>query len=546
MGNPKLSTDVNDYMFRFLEKSNEGYDDDIALTYMGVKISHREFKRRRDLYAKALLELDVKPGEIVSFCMPSTPETVILFYAINMIGAVSNFIDITKDAEYIHHCLVNTDSRLLIAFDGVMNNLSGIFDQAKLEHVVYLSVFESFSTIKRAAVSFAAKVSGKIASFDKGRSISWKAFLKLGQNSNKEIVTPPFVKNQLCFIEYSSGTTGMPKAIELTNECGNEKAYDYGTKEILTYERGDSYLNIIPVFLAFGVMMGAHVPMSLGMAVEEVPAFKSEDMIKYFKSKPHHWFLTPPSFSHLIHDPSFATLDFSETKSMGCGGDALNRWQNIIVEESMHKQGFRYKITNGFGASELGAPFCTCTYKVGKPGSVGLPMGSNEMLIFKHGTRELAAHNEIGDVCMIEKHPMLGYHNNETETKKVMIELPDGITGIMLGDKGYLDEDGFIFIKGRAQDVLMSNLGEVWPVDIESVLTGSRAIIFCAVSNSAVADKLTAYIEADTNKYPDVLKRLKDTVDASEFKGLDIEFKIVDKVPLTLTGKIDRKALRFH
>ena len=544
MGNPKLSTDVSDYMFRFLEKSNEGYDDDIALTYMGVKITHREFKRRRDLYARALLELDVKPSEIVSVCMPSTPETVILLYAINQIGAVSNFINILEDKEYIQHCINNTDSKIVLTFTGIMGKIAAIANNTKLKHIVYLSVFESFPPLKRAAISLAAKASGKIEGFDKNGFISWKCFLKLGTESKKEIITPPFKPEQPSFIEYSSGTTGRPKTIELTNESANAKAMAYARDGILTYERGDSYLNIIPLFVAFGIVMGAHVPMSLGMSVEEVPAFKNEDMVKYFKSKPHHWFLTPSSFSFLVHDSNFSTLDFSETKSMGCGGDGLNAWQNNIVEEKMHEQGFRYKLTNGFGASELGAPFCTCTYKVGKPGSVGLPFEGNEMLIFKHGTRELAAPNEIGDVCMVEKYPMLGYHNNEEETKKVMIKLPDGRTGIMLGDMGCIDEDSFIFIKGRAQDILTSNIGEVWPVDIESVITGSRMVKFCAVSNSTVAGRLTAYIETETNKYPNIMDKLKDTVEESEFKGVDIEFKIVDKIPLTFTGKIDRKALK--
>lgn len=545
MGNPKLSTNVSDYMFRFLEASNEGYDDDIALTYMGVKISHREFKRRRDLYAKALLELNVKPGEIVSICMPSTPETVILFYAINMIGAVSNFIDLTKDAEYIRHCIVNTNSRVLIAFDGVMNKLASIVSAAKLEHVIYLSVFESFPPIKRAAVSFVATASGKIANFDKSDFISWKGFLKLGAESKKEIITPPFKAEQLSFIEYSSGTTGTPKAIELTNECANEKAIEYGAGEVLNYNRQETHLNIIPLFLAYGLIMGAHMPMAIGCMTEQVPAFKAEDSIKYFKENPQHWCLTPSSLSYLVHNPKFSKIDFSRTKTAGIGGDGLNAWQSIIAEEKMKKQGFQYKITNGFGASELGAPFCTCTWKYGKPGSVGLPLGDNEMLIFKHGTRELAAPNEIGDVCMVEKYPMLCYHNNEEETKKVMVELPDGRIGIMLGDMGCKDEDGFVFIKGRAKDILESNIGKVWPVDIESVITGSRMVKFCAVSNSVERGKLTAYIETDVHKYPDVLEKLKGVMEESEFKGLNIDFKIVDKVPLSLTGKIDRKALRF-
>ena len=153
-GNPKLENNVNQYMYSFMQKSNEGYDNDIAIQYMGVNISFGELNRRIDNYCKSLLELGVKPREIVSICMPTTPETVALMYAINKIGAVSNFIDVTQDAEYIRHCINNVDSKLVITFNGILPKIAKIVDKTKLDNVVYVSALESLPLVKKNVIEF--------------------------------------------------------------------------------------------------------------------------------------------------------------------------------------------------------------------------------------------------------------------------------------------------------------------------------------------------------------------------------------------------------
>ena len=85
-------------------------------------------------------------------------------------------------------------------------------------------------------------------------------------------------------------------------------------------------------------------------------------------------------------DPKFKTLDMSRSRTIGCGGDGMNKWQSIIIDEKLMEQGSRFKVTNGYGASELGAPFSTGTYKYNKPGSVGFPLPGNEIINFKEGT----------------------------------------------------------------------------------------------------------------------------------------------------------------
>ena len=544
--NDRVPANPECYMFSFYEESVKDYLDSITITSMGVKVSVRDLINRRNLCAKGLLEFGIKPGEIVSVCMPNTIEAIVLLYAINQIGAVSNYINILKDAEYIRYCINITESKVLFAFDGIMNKIAPILDATKVEKVIFASAFESLPFPKKQIVSYMAKKSGKIPEYSNERGyLDWNAFVNLCKSSRKEIMTPEYHKNQAAFIEYTSGTTGAPKAIELTNETANQKAIDYSYNKVFNSARGERYINIIPLFVAFGIIIGAHTPMCLGLNTEQILSYKNEDLFKILKKKPESWFLTPSSYSFLINHPDFKKLDFSVTKLAGCGGDALSAGQCMIVEKKMREQGFSNNITNGFGASELGAPFCTCTWTYAKPGSVGLPYPGNEIIIFKEGTYDRLGKNEIGDICMVGKYPMNGYYKDPEATARVMITLPDGRQAIMLGDMGYVDDDGFIFIKGRKIDRLTANIGQVWPIDVESLLMGTGLVRYCCVSNSQVEGQLTAYIEiADSNKDA-VIRQLTALVHESPgYEELDIVFQPVNQIPLTFSGKIDRKALR--
>jgi len=542
-----LERNENQYMYSFMQEANRGYEDDIALQYMGVNISFRKLNERIDQYARALIDLGVKPGEIVSICMPSTPEVVALMYALNKIGAVSNFIDLTRDDEYIKHCINNVDSKLLITYNGLLPKIGKIVDKTKLDNVVYLSALESLPLVKKATIEFLGKLSGKLpkTNFTNDSGFTgWNEFLKLAKSSQSKIVTPEYKKEQLSFIEYTSGTTGLPKAIELTNDCANLKVLQYSEIGI-KYQRGDVYLNIIPVFVAFGVVMGIQLPLSLGFRDEIIASYDRNNIINYFKDiRPNHFMLVPSSYSYLVHHPKFKTLDLSHARTLGCGADALTIEQNKIIESKFREQGCNYSMTNGYGASELGAPFSTCTWNNSKPGSVGIPLPGNEVIIFKSGTFEKLGPNEIGDICMVGDYPMLKYHGDDEATERVKITLDDGRIALMLGDMGYVDEDGFIFVKGRKIDMLESNMGPVWPTDIENEILSSGLAKLCAVSNSSIPGKLKAYIEPIDN-YNSIDLDLKIHMQLSEmYTDLDIEFVIVDEIPLTLTGKIDRKKLK--
>ena len=115
----------------------------------------------------------------------------------------------------------------------------------------------------------------------------------------------------------------------------------------------------------------------------------------------------------------------------------------------------------------------------------------------------------------------------------------------IMGDMGYVDEDGFIFVKGRKTDRLTANTGQIWPIDLESILMGTGLVKYCCVSNSKVEGQLTAYIETDENKKDDIIHKLTELIHKSpEYENLDIVFQAVDQIPLTFSGKINRAALR--
>lgn len=197
------------------------------------------------------------------------------------------------------------------------------------------------------------------------------------------------------------------------------------------YNVGDVYMDIIPIFIAFGTVVGVHLPLCLGMEDAIIPAYSDDQVIKLLKKyNPKHFTLTPQSYNFLINNPKFKKLDFSDKLTLACGGDGMNASENKKYNESLINSGCYVNINNGYGGSELGAPFSTERNGLHKNGSVGIPLPGNNIIIFKHDTFEPADYNEVGDICMVVNSPMVEYYNNPELTNKVKIKLSDGKTAL--------------------------------------------------------------------------------------------------------------------
>lgn len=531
---PKMS------MYDFLYENNKNHLDEIAIGYFGKEISYKELFDNINIYAQALKSKGIKRGDVVGICMPTTPEAIYLFYAINKIGAVSNLIDVRKSQQDIKYCLNITETKMLFVYDGILDKINGIINETIVENVISVPVTESLGSIMKMLNKGQQLIKSSLSKNKLKQSKSISDFLS-SRDKTIDVSESVYSENELSFIEYTSGSTGFPKVVELQGEVANDRVFQYMNNG-MEYKRGESYMNIIPIFIAFGAIVGIHLPLCMGLKDDLIAAFNPKKILKLIKKhKPEHTTLTPASYIELIHSRGFNKLDMSNTKTLGCGGDGMNAEEEIEINEKVIEQGSNCLINNGYGGSEIGAPFCTQKDGVIKPGSVGIPLPGNNIIIFDHYTGDILPNNCIGDICMIVNYPMLRYRGNENLTKETLLDLGEGKIGVLLKDAGYVDEDGFLFVKGRYEDAIhKKNNDIVWPVDIENEIMSTRLVKICAVTSSTEGVICHIVLRNSKDKF-EFESKLKEIISNYEFT---YKINYLKEMYLTSSGKIDRRRLK--
>lgn len=528
-------------MYDFLYESNKNNLDDIALIFETKKITYRELFENIEKYANALVMNGYKDGDVIGLSLPLTPEAVYLFYAITKIGGIANLIDLRKDKEEIRHCIESTNTKCVFTLDMAKGLFTGLGD--KNLDVISVSAVESLPKFIQFLYNFKKHIK---------KEKKPKEYRNLDNFLSKydksiSIEVPKYRKNKPAFIVFTSGTTNKSKPVLLTADTANVRVHQYMNNGML-YNRQDIYLNVIPQFLAFGTIVGMHLPLCMGMKDVLISAFDMEKTVEYFKKyKPQHVSLTPAAYDEMYYTSGYEDLDLSNVKTWGCGGDGMSASQENISNQKSEEQGSTQKLSNGYGASEMGAPFATQKEGTTVPGSVGDPLPGNNVIIYDHYTHEILPYNHIGEVCMVVDGAMVEYIEREFETKATKTVFPNGKVGINLKDAGYVDENGTLFIKGRYGDEIIdkTNNSVVWPVDIENIIMGTGLVRTCAaISNGNDTDFSMFVTLIDNSNQQKFEEEIKKELMLSVYNQLSYNIVFLEKMLLNPNGKIDRKGLK--
>ncbi len=536
-------------VYSYLKETNKHRLHHTAIYYYGAKIKVKTLISKIDEVADAFAALGIKQGDVVSLLSASTPESIMVFYALNKIGATLNAIDPRLDANSITRMITSSGSKMLIAIDMAYPLVAKIHNDIKQKHIVIQTPATSLPPIKKLALKIAT--TSRIP-YGQGGIMSWDTFIKGAKDGLAH--EADYDGDATAAITYTGGTTGFPKGVMLTNDSINATAFNFIHAGII-HEGGDRFLGIMPIFSSYGLCCGIHMPLTIDTELALIPRFYPLKMGEYIKKyKPNHMIATPAFYEILIDSKEVVGMDLSKLYTLGSGGDSMNEGLEAKLDAFMKEHNMRYPLCQGYGMSEVSAAATFCVNDRYKRKSVGIPCLTTTVAVFNPDTGEELGYNEEGEICMTGPSMMKGYFNNQAETDHVKRLHDDGQYWIHSGDIGYIDEDGFVYIKGRVKRMITRFDGhKVFPITIESFIAEHPAVHSCSVI--AVDDR-----ERMQGQYPMAVVELNAAVPVSqrneickeiynncqehlEQRGRPVAIMCVDEVPLTAMGKNDYRKL---
>ncbi len=529
-----------------VEQVAREYPDYIAYDFMGKKTTYSDAIRDIRSAAKALKALGVKEEDRVTICMPNTPQTVSMFYAANMIGAIANMIHPLSSENEIAFYLNDSKSKVAITLDQFFPKFQAIKEKTGLETLIIASVADALGPVKK--VGYKLTLGKKIAKVpETDWTITWKQFIKNGDGVIEYRV--PRRAEQGAAILYSGGTTGKTKGILLSNLNFNA----LGRQIIATnpmFEPGDKMLAIMPMFHGFGLGVSIHSMLVSGGRCILVPRFTPKTYAELLeKHKPNFIAGVPTLFEALLRLDGIDDLDLSCLKGMFSGGDSLSVELKKRIDKFLKQHKATIEVREGYGTTECVTASCLTPYNMSREGSIGIPFPDTFYKIVKVGTEEELPYGEEGEICLAGPTVMVEYCNHPDETAQTLRKHEDGRTYVHTGDLGVMDEDGFIYFRQRIKRMIVTSGYNVYPSQMENVLDAHEAVhMSCVIGvpDPYKMQKIKAFVvlkpgyEAGESMKKQLLEYCSKHV-AKYAMPYDIEFR--EDLPKTLVGKVAYRVL---
>lgn len=534
-------------MYDQVKKSSYLYPNYIAYEYMGRKCNYQNFIKEINAYAKVFTKAGVKHGDIVTIMLPNMPNVLVSLYALNKIGAIANMVHPLSSEEEILFSLTSTKSKHLIMLNTFYTKIENIIDKTDVKEVIFASASDYMPFFLK--VGYNLSQIGKYKKHPKrDKYLSWKGFYKK-YYSTEYIKFHKFGKDTPAVIIHSGGTSGTPKNVVIQN-----RAFILGALQekisMKNLHAGDCCLAIMPNFHGFGLSVLMHTPLALGCYTILIPQFDAKKFdIMFHKKNPSCVLGVPTLYEALMSNNNVKNLDLSNLKYIVSGGDILPKSLENKMNEYLKEHNSLGKITQGYGLSEALAAVCLACDDVNKSGSVGIPLAGNQVKIIDPATRETLKYGDVGEICVHSKAFMQGYLNDESETNTALQVHKDGHVWLHTGDLGYMDEDGFVFYKGRLKRMIVSSGYNVYPSHVEEVIESHPAVLQCTVVGVPHPYKQEVPKAFIVLKEGYIAMFVKDDIKAYCKKKLSkymipAEFVFRKRLPKTKLGKVDFKSLQ--
>lgn len=535
-------------MYDKVASISENYPDYIAYDFMGSKTRYKDFIRKVDECARALVAIGVKEGESVTICMPNAPQAVIMFYAVNKIGAIANMVHPLSGEKEIEFCLKESASVVCLTLDQFYGKFENIRNNIPLRSLILTSIKDALSPIKKKGYYLAE--GRKIKKVPANAEIVWwEKFLRDGARYHG-----PFhavrKSEDPAVILYSGGTTGTMKGILLSNMNFNALSQQIIATNPM-FKPGDKMLAVMPIFHGFGLGVCIHSMLASGGRCLLIPRFNPESYAKLLKKhKPNFIAGVPTLYEALLRIKSLDRVDLSCLKGVFSGGDSLSIELKKRFDAFLANHNASIPVREGYGTTECVTASCLTPSHMAKEGSIGLPFPDTFYKIVKPGTEEEVPYGEEGEICLAGPTVMMEYINNPEETANTLRWHKDGLTWVHTGDLGMMDDEGFIYFRQRIKRMIVTSGYNVYPSRIENILDAHELVhMSCVIGvpDPYKIQKVAAFVvlkpdvKVSEDEARKILLEYCSKHVAKYAMPAYIEFR--DMLPKTLVGKVAYRVL---
>lgn len=548
-------------MYGYVRECNKNNLDRYALRFGRKRYTYGEFIDLIDRYAKGFAAMGIRKGDRVALLLPNLPESTIIIYALNKIGAISDNIDPTSKEDRMKYFLEKEKVNAIVCFDKVYETSikpieDYIYNELNIDKVLITKITDSLPMIESAMyrMKFRDEDIVKRVSTSYGNINIFGINRFLNDSRYQVCYTNPYVENEVATICHSSGTTGVPKTIPSTNENVNFIAFQHQISNI-DYSRVKTFLHVLPGFAQFGFSDSMHLGHSLGLEMIEIPIFSQENIIDILlKTKANCLFGTPSFWLRLIGSDKYNNADLSFLEEAVYGGGTLTITQLANINRFLISHNAKCLLRTGYGMSEFNG---TCILEdpfMSTPGSCGIDLPGGSGIIINPDTMNELSRGEFGHLYYSKGSNPVCEFDGEVLHKTINI---DGREYIDTGDIMKKNARGEYFFEGRASGMISRYDGyKIYPNALENAVTSSSYVEDVMISeyydeSNFGAMPLIYVVLSKESKGIDIKDIIKNIIDNyilsnnnMSFRDIPTKWKVVDELPYTTALKKDYKKIK--
>ncbi len=525
---------------QILEESFKQYSQLPAYHCMGKTLTYQEIDRLSLKFASYLQNhLKLKKGDRVALMMPNILQYPVALFGILRAGMVAVNVNPLYTPRELEHQLKDSGTAAIVIFENACHTLEHVLSKTEVKHVLITSIGDMLGFPKSLIVNFVIrKVKKMVPAYNIPSALNFVDELAKGDET--KFVKPQLTKEDIAFLQYTGGTTGVAKGAILThkNIIANITQARAWISPLI--QKGQEIIiTPLPLYHIFSLTANCFVFGSIGglniliTNPRDLPGFIKE--LKKWKFTAFTGVNT--LFNGLLNNPEFKTVDFSSLRLTLGGGMAV---QKAVAEKWKAVTG--KALIEAYGLTETSPAACINPMDLKEyNGFIGLPISSTDIVI-KDDQENTLPIGGTGEICIKGPQVMPGYWKRDDETAKVMTA--DGY--FKTGDIGIMNEDGFIKIVDRKKDMILVSGFNVYPNEIEDVVSQHPKVFEVAaigVPDEKTTEAIKLFIvKKDPSLTADeIIHFCRENLTNYKIPR-HIEFRT--ELPKTNVGKILRKDLR--